>query len=102
MVPTERFPTDPIMCSQGGIPYNKPHLDYWQARALEAERQLSLRSSSVRQQALEEAAKVAEAEAQKFLSPQYAANQPLGSLLERFACEEVAKAIRALAQEKPT
>lgn len=46
---------------------------------------------------IEECAKVAEAQAQAFLSPQYAANQPFGSLCERFACEEVAKAIRALA-----
>jgi hypothetical protein len=48
-------------------------------------------------QAIEECAKVAEAQAQTFLSPQYASNQPFGSLCERFACEKVAKAIRAMA-----
>lgn len=45
---------------------------------------------------IEECAQVAEAQAQTFLSPQYAANQPHGSFCERFACEEVAKAIRCL------
>jgi hypothetical protein len=44
---------------------------------------------------IEECAKVAEAQAQTFLSPGYAAEQPMGSFCERFACEEVAKAIRA-------
>jgi hypothetical protein len=52
----------------------------------------------IREEIIEECAKVAEAQAQTFLSPQYASNQPFGSLCERFACEEVAKAIRALAQ----
>lgn len=52
----------------------------------------------VRKAIIEECAKVAEAEAKTFLSPEYASNQPFGSLCERFACEQVAKAIRALAQ----
>jgi hypothetical protein len=41
-------------------------------------------------------AKVAEQQARDFLSTEYAANQPLGSFCERFACEQVAKAIRAM------
>lgn len=36
---------------------------------------------------IEECAKVAEAQALQFLSPGYAANQPFGSMCERFACE---------------
>jgi hypothetical protein len=54
-----------------------------------------------REQIIEECALAAEAQAQTFLSPQYASNQPFGSLCERFACEEVAKAIRALAVTRP-
>lgn len=42
----------------------------------------------------ERCAKVCEQQAQEFLSPQYASNQPLGSLTERFACDECASAIR--------
>jgi hypothetical protein len=45
---------------------------------------------------IEECAKAAEAEKQNFLSSEYASNQPFGSICERFACDEVAKAIRAL------
>lgn len=46
--------------------------------------------------AREQAAGVAERTRDEFLSPQYAANQPLGSFCERFACEEVAAAIRSM------
>jgi len=53
---------------------------------------------AVRAAVIEECAKVAESQAQEFLSPGYAAEQPMGSFCERFACEEVAKAIRALSQ----
>ena len=35
-----------------------------------------------------------EAQKSAFLSTEYAANQPLGSLLERFACDECIDAIR--------
>jgi hypothetical protein len=42
----------------------------------------------------ERCAQVCEAEKESFLSPSYAANQPFGSLLERFACDECAAAIR--------
>lgn len=49
-----------------------------------------------RDSVIEECAKVAEAQKQQFLSTQYAANQPFGSICERFACDEVAAAIRAL------
>jgi len=44
----------------------------------------------------ERCAKVAEQQAVEFLSTEYACNQPFSSICERFACEEVAKAIRAL------
>ena len=39
---------------------------------------------------------VAVQQAQEFLSPDYAEGQPLASFSERFACDEVAKAIRSL------
>ena len=39
-------------------------------------------------------AAICEAEAKDFLSPQYASNQPFGTIPERFACECCAKAIR--------
>ena len=37
---------------------------------------------------------VAEAQAQVFLSPEYATNQPISSVAERMACRAVADAIR--------
>lgn len=43
----------------------------------------------------ERCAGVAEQQAQEFLSPQYAVGQPSSSFNERFACSEVAKAIRS-------
>jgi len=46
---------------------------------------------------IEACAQVAIAQKKTFLSEQYAANQPMGSFCERFACDEVANAIRALA-----
>lgn len=42
----------------------------------------------------ERCAAVCEDQAQLFLSPQYASNQPIGSITERFACAECATAIR--------
>ena len=45
---------------------------------------------------IEAAAKVAEAMEQEFLDPRYASNQPFGSICERFACDYIAQAIRAL------
>jgi hypothetical protein len=49
---------------------------------------------------IEACAKVAEDQKKDFLSPGYASEQPLGSFCERFACDEVAKAIRALVTEE--
>lgn len=43
----------------------------------------------------EACAKVAEAKAQDYLSPEYATGQPFSSHAERFACKQVAEAIRA-------
>lgn len=45
----------------------------------------------------EACAKVAEAKAVDFLSPEYASGQPLSSFSERFACKQIAEAIRARA-----
>jgi hypothetical protein len=54
-------------------------------------------TEKVRLATIEECARIADSQAQEFLSPEYAANQPFGSFCERFACDEVAKTIRALA-----
>ena len=43
----------------------------------------------------ERCAKICEDQKAGFLSPQYASNQPFGSITERFACDECAKAIRS-------
>lgn len=56
-------------------------------------------TDKVRLATIEECARIADSQAQEFLSPKYAANQPLGSFCERFACDEVAKTIRALASQ---
>ena len=66
--------------------------DSLKARALTAESALAA--------AWEEAAKIAEAKALEFLSPEYATGQPLSSFNERFACEQVASAIRAAVSKK--
>ena len=47
---------------------------------------------------LEEAARVCEQKRDDFLSPEYATNQPLSSITERFACTECANAIRNLSE----
>lgn len=52
--------------------------------------------SRIKAETIEECAKVAEAKAVEFLSPEYATGQPLSSFNERFACEQVASAIRSL------
>ena len=45
---------------------------------------------------LEAAARACQAQAEEFLSPSYAVNQPLSSFAERFACGRCADEIRAL------
>lgn len=70
--------------------YNAPEAEAWAAGY-----------NAARLSTVEECALVAEAQKQEFLSPQYAVNQPFGSLCERFACDEVANAIRALAVSRP-
>lgn len=78
-------PKEPaVRCTNCGC---RATLKAWQARS----------GVLTRDAIIEECAKVAEAQAQTFLSPGYAAEQPMGSFCERFACEEVAKAIRSLA-----
>lgn len=52
--------------------------------------------SRIKAETIEECAKIAEAKAVEFLSPEYAAGQPLSSFSERFACGQVASAIRSL------
>lgn len=43
----------------------------------------------------EACAKVAEAKATDYRAPEYATGQPLSSFAERFACKQIAEAIRA-------
>jgi len=62
--------------------------------------ELSRAQADVRAATIEECAKVADAKAEMFLSPRYTVNQPMGSFSERFACETVAEAIRALSDAK--
>ena len=50
----------------------------------------------------ESAAMACEDQIAKFLDPQYAFPQPIGSIQERFACGECASAIRALPIGAPT
>lgn len=62
---------------------------------LEAER------DSIRDEALEEAAKACEKEREVFTSTEYAVHQPHASFDERFACTQCVAAIRALKGTKP-
>lgn len=52
--------------------------------------------ATARRDALEAALLAVRNEIKEFADPSYAANQPLGSFSERFACECCEKAIRAL------
>ena len=85
--------------STNGGPFDKYHLarpiEELKSRARDA-----LTAESAVAAAWEEAAKIAEAKALEFLSPEYATGQPLSSFNERFACEQVASAIRAAGAEK--
>jgi hypothetical protein len=56
---------------------------------------LRQRADEATRAAYEECAKIAEQQEQEFLSPEYATDQPLSSFSERFACSQVAAAIRA-------
>jgi len=62
--------------------------------------QRALTAESAVAAAYENAAKIAEAKALEFLSPEYATGQPLSSFNERFACGQVASAIRAAVSKK--
>jgi len=55
----------------------------------------------VRDATLEDAAKVAEAEAKMFLSEQYAIGQPNSSAGERFACGHIAGLLRNMKDTQP-
>ena len=50
---------------------------------------------------LERAAEVAKEQQQAFLDPHYAYPQPMGSIIERLACGQVADAIRAEKENTP-
>lgn len=32
---------EPVICSQGGVPYNNSHIEYWKKRALDAQTRLA-------------------------------------------------------------
>ena len=44
---------------------------------------------------LDRAAEIADEQRQAFFDPQYAIPQPIGSISERFACDQIINAIRA-------
>lgn len=75
----------------------RKHWRDWKPDADSVAALFPLIARQVREATIEECAKVAEAKAVEFLSPQYATNQPLCSISERFACHQTAAAIRALA-----
>lgn len=78
--------------------------DMWKGQCERQADQLRQRSALTAESAVaaayENAAKIAEAKALEFLSPEYATGQPLSSFNERFACEQVASAIRAAVSKK--
>lgn len=49
---------------------------------------------------VERCAQVCHEKAEMFRSPEYATNQPLSSVAERFACDQCAAEIRALARKE--
>ena len=57
---------------------------------------LDVAKQEVRENAIKECAAVCDQQSEDFRSPQYATNQPLGSFLERFACDECKDAILSL------
>jgi len=63
---------------------------------IECDAEIGKEMASLRSATIEECAQIAEAQKKAFLSSEYASNQPMGSFCERFACDEVANAIRAL------
>ena len=83
-----------------------PQIDFQQSEMLQAGIAHALKTLRAERDAAardmrERCAKVAEGKAQEFLSPEYARHQPLSSAAERFACGEVATAIRALETAGP-
>jgi hypothetical protein len=120
----ERLP--PIICSQGGIPYNKAHLDAKDARIAELSAALKAKAAalkgerladaieisalheqvnaaesllaSVRKTAMEEAAQTANAANSDFHDEQKSMDYVFG---HADACDKIERAIRALASSSP-
>lgn len=67
----------------------QPSVEAFAAHRIAAEHRGYLRG-------VEDAAKVADAQRETFLSPEYATGQPLSSICERLACTLIADQIRAL------
>jgi len=67
----------------------------WEYVAADEIEALRDENTRLRNETLEEAAQIAEKVRDDFLSEEYVVPQPIGSLQERFACDEVAAAIRA-------
>ena len=64
----------------------------WQSNA--SNEVIAVCLASTRMDERKRAIEACEAQKRAFLSTEYAANQPIGSLLERFACDECIDAIR--------
>lgn len=48
---------EPVICSQGGVPYNNVHIEYWKRRAVAADEDLRLASRRITElEALQDAA----------------------------------------------
>jgi hypothetical protein len=75
--------------SSAGIPSTEA--DYGNGTVFEVEAEVIARAILAER---ERAIDACEAQKRAFLSAEYSANQPLGSLLERFACDECIDAIR--------
>lgn len=72
-------------------------IEFWQTRSTTPDAVEAMRRKTV-----EEAARACEAQRAEFATPEYAGSQVMGSLAERFACDECALAIRALIDPKET
>lgn len=74
---------DVVLCSGPEVP------DY-RAEAIEA---IAAALAAAEREGMKRAAEICEKMSGEFLSPRYASNQPIGSLTERFACDECVRAI---------
>jgi hypothetical protein len=73
-------------------------VDYIEGRVLVSSVAAAL--AAAEREGMKRAAEICEKMSGEFLSPRYASNQPIGSLTERFACDECVRAILSEAEGK--